>query len=114
MLEIERKFLTLSDAFKTEAKSSYRIKQGFLNRNPERTVRIRLKGEQGFLTVKGKSSDDGLSRYEWEKELSKADAEAKAKALEAEKAVNEARIAAAAPVVEEEVAEETTASNEEE
>ena len=76
MIEIERKFLTLSDAFKTEAKSSYRIKQGFLNRNPERTVRIRLKGEQGFLTVKGKSSDDGLSRYEWEKELSKADAEA--------------------------------------
>ena len=51
--------------------------------------------------------------------LSKADAEARAKALEAEKAVNEARIAAAAPVVEEEVAEdvaieETTASNEEE
>ncbi|WP_400076349.1 30S ribosomal protein S16 [Winogradskyella sp. R77965] len=51
--------------------------------------------------------------------LSKADAEAKALALEAEKAVNEARIAAAAPVVEEEVAEdvatdETTASNEEE
>jgi len=51
--------------------------------------------------------------------LSKSDAEAKAKALEAEKAVNEARIAAAAPVVEEEVAEdvateETTASNEEE
>ena len=76
MIEIERKFLTLSDAFKTEAKSSYRIKQGFLNRNPERTVRIRLKGEQGFLTVKGKSSDDGLSRYEWEKELSKSDAEA--------------------------------------
>jgi len=51
--------------------------------------------------------------------LSKADADAKAKALEAEKAVNEARIAAAAPVVEEEVAEnvateETAASNEEE
>ena len=50
--------------------------------------------------------------------LSKADAEAKAKAHEAEKAVNEARIAAAAPVVEEEVAEdvatEETAANEEE
>ncbi|WP_370003262.1 30S ribosomal protein S16 [Winogradskyella sp.] len=45
--------------------------------------------------------------------LSKADAEAKAKALEAEKAVNEARIAAATPVVEEEVAEETEATTEE-
>ena len=46
--------------------------------------------------------------------LAKAEADAKAKALEAEKAVNEARIAAAAPVVEEEVAEATEASNEEE
>lgn len=76
MIEIERKFLTLSDAFKSEAKRSFRIKQGFLNTNPNRTVRVRLKDEQGFLTVKGMSSDDGLSRFEWEKEISKTDAEA--------------------------------------
>ena len=75
MTEIERKYLTLSDAFKTEAKCSFRIKQGFLNTDPERTVRVRLKDEQGFLTVKGMSSEDGLSRFEWEKEISKADAE---------------------------------------
>ncbi|WP_104735199.1 CYTH domain-containing protein [Hanstruepera ponticola] len=75
MIEIERKFLTLSDAFKGEAKRSFRIKQGFLNTNPDRTVRVRLKDDNGFLTVKGKSSDDGLSRFEWEKEISKSDAE---------------------------------------
>lgn len=76
MIEIERKFLTTSMAFKAEAKKSYRIKQGFLSTDPERTVRVRLKDHQGFMTVKGKSSADGLSRFEWEKEISKADVEA--------------------------------------
>ncbi|WP_250433872.1 CYTH domain-containing protein [Hanstruepera flava] len=75
MTEIERKFLTQSDAFKTEASRSFRIKQGFLNTDPERTVRVRLKGQQGFITVKGKSSEDGLLRFEWEKEISKTEAE---------------------------------------
>lgn len=75
MIEIERKFLTTSMAFKAEAKKSYRIKQGFLSTDPERTVRVRLKDHQGFMTVKGKSSADGLSRFEWEKEISKADVE---------------------------------------
>lgn len=76
MTEIERKFLVKSEAFKKEAFNSYHIKQGFLNSNPERTVRIRLKKETGFLTVKGKSSGSGLSRFEWEKEISKPEAEA--------------------------------------
>lgn len=76
MTEIERKFLVKSEAFKTDAFNSYTIKQGFLNSNPERTVRIRLKKENGFITVKGKSSADGLSRFEWEKEISKIEAEA--------------------------------------
>lgn len=75
MIEIERKFLTLSNAFKEASKCSFRIKQGFLNTDPERTVRVRLKDEQGFLTVKGMSSEDGLSRFEWEKEIPRADAE---------------------------------------
>lgn len=75
MTEIERKFLTQSDDFKTEASRSFRIKQGFLNTDPERTVRVRLREEQGFLTVKGKSTKDGLSRFEWEKEISKTEAE---------------------------------------
>lgn len=75
MLEIERKFLVNSEAFKTEAFNSYTIKQGFLNTDKERTVRVRLKGDKGFITVKGKSTANGLSRFEWEKEISITDAE---------------------------------------
>lgn len=75
MIEIERKFLVTSEDFKTESIKQTRIIQGFLNTHPERTVRVRLKGEKGFLTVKGKSTDDGLKRFEWEKEISKNDAE---------------------------------------
>ena len=74
MLEIERKFLVKSNAFKDEAFSTTRITQGFLNTHKERTVRVRLKGNAGFITVKGKSSANGLSRFEWEKEISKDDA----------------------------------------
>ncbi len=75
MIEIERKFLVNSDAFKTEAFNSYTIKQGFLNSHKERTVRIRLIKNKGYITIKGKSSEDGLSRFEWEKEISKLEAE---------------------------------------
>lgn len=74
MIEIERKFLVTSEAFKNEAFKVVRIIQGFLNRDPERTVRVRLKDEEGVLTVKGLSSDDGLIRFEWEKEIAKVDA----------------------------------------
>ena len=76
MIEIERKFLVISEAFKDEAHQKYRIIQGFLNSDPERTVRVRLKDDKGTLTVKGLSSNDGLSRFEWEKEISKNDAKA--------------------------------------
>lgn len=76
MIEIERKFLVTSKAYKAEAQKTTRIIQGFLNTDPERTVRVRLKGQQGFITVKGKSSEDGLSRFEWEKEISETDAKA--------------------------------------
>ncbi|MEM5565792.1 CYTH domain-containing protein [Psychroserpens sp. AS72] len=82
MIEIERKFLVTSEAFKTESHKHTRIIQGFLNTNPERTVRVRIKGDKGFLTVKGKSTQDGLSRFEWEKEISKPDAEALLKLCE--------------------------------
>ena len=82
MIEIERKFLVISEAFKHEALKKTRIIQGFLNTNKERTVRVRLKGDLGFLTVKGKSSKDGLSRFEWEKEISKPEAEALLKLCE--------------------------------
>lgn len=75
MIEIERKFLVVSDVFKQKAFEKVEIKQGFLNTDPERTVRVRIRDEEAFLTVKGKSSRDGLSRFEWEKEINKKEAE---------------------------------------
>jgi len=74
MIEIERKFLVLSEDFKNEAFQYIRIVQGFLNTDPYRTVRVRLKGEQGFITVKGISNNSGTSRLEWEKEISAEEA----------------------------------------
>ena len=66
--EIERKFL-VKDDFKTFSKKETRITQGYLSSVPERTVRVRLKGEKGFITIKGIGSESGASRYEWEKEI---------------------------------------------
>ena len=76
MIEIERKFLVNSESFKSEASRSYTIKQGFLNTDPERTVRIRVRDNQAFVTVKGKGSVSGASRFEWEKEIAVDEAEA--------------------------------------
>ncbi len=75
MQEIERKFLVTSEAFKNEAHKRTRIVQGFLNTHPNRTVRIRIQGNDGFLTIKGKSNESGISRFEWEKQISLAEAE---------------------------------------
>lgn len=69
MIEIERKFLVASNAFKSDALRKNHIAQGYLNSEPERTVRVRIKGEKGFLTIKGQSSETGISRFEWEKEI---------------------------------------------
>ncbi len=70
MFEIERKFLVLNNSFKDKAVNKKRIVQGYLNSHPERTVRIRIKGETGYLTIKGKGNDAGTTRIEWEKEIS--------------------------------------------
>lgn len=75
MLEIERKFAVKSTNFLANAKESYKITQGYLNTDKNRTVRVRIKGSKGFITVKGISSTDGLSRFEWEKEIDIKDAE---------------------------------------
>jgi len=69
MQEIERKFLVTSDKFKKEATKKTLFIQAYLNTHPERTIRIRISGEQAFMTIKGKSSENGLSRFEWEKEI---------------------------------------------
>jgi adenylate cyclase len=69
MIEIERKFLVTSELFKKEAFVQNRIAQGYLSSVPGRTVRVRIKGDMGFLTIKGASNETGLSRFEWEKEI---------------------------------------------
>lgn len=69
MQEIERKFLVPSDDFKEQASKKTLFIQAYLNTHPERTIRIRISGEQAFMTIKGKSSENGLSRFEWEKEI---------------------------------------------
>ncbi len=67
--EIERKFLVKGD-FKPFVTKSTRITQGYLSSVPERTVRVRIKGDKGFLTIKGIGNASGASRFEWEKEIS--------------------------------------------
>lgn len=75
MIEIERKFLVLSDVFKQQASAQKRITQGYLNSHPERTVRVRTKGDKGYLTIKGKSNEAGTIRTEWETEIPAAEAQ---------------------------------------
>ena len=74
-LEIERKFLIKSNDYKSESHKKSYIKQGFLNSNKNRTVRIRISDKIGFITIKGISNEYGISRYEWEKEIPLKDAE---------------------------------------
>ena len=69
MIEIERKFLVKNDNFKHEAIRALKMTQGYLSKDPKRTVRIRISGEQAFITVKGEASKSGASRFEWEKSI---------------------------------------------
>jgi len=69
MIEIERKFLVNSNDFKSLANSKVFIQQGYLSKDPHRTVRIRIRDKQAFLTIKGISNASGMSRFEWEKEI---------------------------------------------
>lgn len=66
--EIERKFLVCG-SFKEQAISHSRIAQGYICVASGRTVRIRLRDEKGYLTIKGPSDPNGMSRFEWEKEI---------------------------------------------
>ncbi|MEG1544155.1 MAG: CYTH domain-containing protein [Tannerellaceae bacterium] len=72
--EIERKFLVTGD-FTPYVYSAGRIVQGYLCSLPGRTVRVRIRGEEAFLTIKGPSDEKGLSRYEFEQSIPLADAE---------------------------------------
>ncbi|MGG5578016.1 CYTH domain-containing protein [Myroides sp. C15-4] len=76
MIEIERKFLIQNVNIETLAVSKNTIAQGYLNSDSNRTVRVRLKNDKGFLTIKGASNASGTSRFEWEKEIDFKEAEA--------------------------------------
>lgn len=67
-LEIERKFL-VSGEYKSLATSHSRIVQGYICSERGRTVRVRIRDSHGYLTIKGPASGNGLSRYEFEKEI---------------------------------------------
>lgn len=67
-LEIERKFLIKGD-YKPFVLDSEEIVQGYLSSNPARSVRVRIKGEKAFLTIKGITNQSGATRFEWEKEI---------------------------------------------
>lgn len=74
LLEIERKFLVKNNSYKDESFKCLSIKQGFLNSNKNRVVRVRVVDDKGFITIKGKSNKKGTTRFEWEKEISMKDA----------------------------------------
>ena len=71
--EIERKFLVCGE-FMAEVTESAEIVQGYLSRTPDHTIRIRIMGNRGYITVKGNPGKSGIERYEWEKEISVEDA----------------------------------------
>lgn len=68
-IEIERKFMVLGDDYKRQSFSSSRITQGYICRDHGRTVRVRRRDDKAYLTIKGSSKDGGISRYEFEKEI---------------------------------------------
>lgn len=73
--EIERKFLVKPGTDVEKLGKTIRITQGYLSSVKERTVRVRIKGDKGFLTIKGIGNDSGATRYEFEKEIAVSDVE---------------------------------------
>ncbi|HHT23794.1 MAG TPA: CYTH domain-containing protein [Bacteroidales bacterium] len=82
-IEIERKFLVnftetgnaLTEKLEKMASKKFLIKQGYLLRAADKTIRVRTKGDKGYLTIKGKANENGFARFEWEREISLEDAE---------------------------------------
>ena len=74
-LEIEKKFLVRNYSYQTQSSCQSHIRQGYICSDRGRTVRVRIRDDRGYLTIKGPSYDNGLSRYEFEKEITLEEAE---------------------------------------
>lgn len=68
-IEKERKFLVKDSSYKASETGNVRMIQGYICREPGRTVRVRIAGDKAWITIKGPGSDTGISRFEWEKEI---------------------------------------------
>lgn len=68
-LEIERKFLVLNDSYKRESFGHSHIQQGYICSDEGRTVRVRIRDERAYITIKGPTLEGGLPCYEFEKEI---------------------------------------------
>ena len=73
-IEIERKFLVLNDSYKALATTKHTIEQGYLCKDPDKTVRVRICDDKAYLTIKSAKNQVGFSRFEWEREISLSDA----------------------------------------
>ena len=71
-IEIERKFLVCGE-YKSKAYSHSHIEQGYFDSAPGRTIRVRIRDDKAYLTIKGPSNKAGLARYEFETEVSLED-----------------------------------------
>ena len=71
-IEIERKFLVCGE-YKSKAYSHSHIEQGYFDSAPGRTIRVRIRDDKAYLTIKGPSNQAGLARYEFETEVSLED-----------------------------------------
>ncbi len=74
-IEIEKKFLVTNDNYRKQAYKTDLIIQGYICRQNGNSARVRIRGNKGYLTIKGPSLDGGISRYEWEREISLTEAD---------------------------------------
>jgi adenylate cyclase len=72
-IEIERKFLVKGE-FSHLATREIRIIQAYLSRDPDKTIRLRIANDEGFLTIKGRTAMNSIARNEWEFPVSLTDA----------------------------------------
>jgi len=73
-LEIERKFLVLDDRYKSQSIRHYEIMQGYLCKDPAKTIRVRIRDNEAFLTIKSSVNQKGIARFEWERPIDVEDA----------------------------------------